>query len=230
MKTKLLTLFSLLALLLVSTSILANGRPTGVRISRLVSGGGLNVEMDVTITGTNRFYPNADTGWTQTTTAWLGNTLYTAFSLDFVGQTDGNGNNLPPAIDWGDGITVGDAQLFGPAGGPFTGTFTHTYALSGTYAVTVGDAYGPDFRILGKGAVPFTGNAISDSVRYVQNVDDTITYGTFSYATPILLAITANATVTTGTGIPALNIYGLLAMAFVLVGTGVLLIRKPTVA
>ena len=34
-------------------------------------------------------------------------------------------------------------------------------------------------------------------------------------------------TVRTGFGIPTLNIYGLLAMAFVLVGTGVLLYRKP---
>ncbi len=34
-------------------------------------------------------------------------------------------------------------------------------------------------------------------------------------------------TVRTGFGIPTLNIYGLIALAFVLVGTGVLLFRKP---
>jgi len=66
--------------------------------------------------------------------------------------------------------------------------------------------------------------------RYVNGLDTPtfpFTYDTFNYTSPVLLAITANRTVTTGTGIPTLNLYGLLAMAFVLVGAGLLVYRRP---
>ena len=39
MKAKILSLFSLFALLVVSTAMLADGRPAGLRIGRAVSGG-----------------------------------------------------------------------------------------------------------------------------------------------------------------------------------------------
>ena len=55
MKTKLFTLFSLLALLLVSTAALADGRPTGLRIGRAVGTFGditPMVQIDVTVTDT----------------------------------------------------------------------------------------------------------------------------------------------------------------------------------
>ncbi len=42
-----------------------------------------------------------------------------------------------------------------------------------------------------------------------------------------LLLVTTAAIVNTGAGIPALNVYGLLAMALVLVGTGPLVYRRP---
>jgi len=226
MKTKLLTLFSLLALLLVSTAALANGRPTGVRIGRLVSGGGTNVELDVTITGTNLYYFQTGRFYaeTQLLGPWITNGVFSER------QVTGNGALLPYGIDWGDGYILDEVSLFGPAGGPWTGTFAHTYAIPGSYVVTVGDAYGAG--IVNKGGVPFTGNPISASTRYFYGNFDVFSSSTFS-ASPSyyqLVAITANATVTTGTGIPTLNIYGLLAMTFVLVGTGVLLFRKPTVA
>ena len=42
--------------------------------------------------------------------------------------------------------------------------------------------------------------------------------------------MTANATVNVVSGIPALNPYGLLAMALVLVGSGLLVFRRPATA
>ena len=59
MKTKLLALLSLLALLLVSTAILADGRPTGLRITRAVGSAGSTtptVEIDISVTGTTDYY------------------------------------------------------------------------------------------------------------------------------------------------------------------------------
>ena len=102
MKTKLFTLFSLLALLLVSTAILADGRPTGIRIGRAASGGGdASVEIDVTVTDTwfsyayptDNFYTYYGISY-NTTTVWIGNILggwvssrrrATNFSLSSIG-------------------------------------------------------------------------------------------------------------------------------------------------
>jgi len=64
MKTKLLTLFSLLVLVLVSTAALADGMPTGIRISRTVGSGGSTtptVEIDVTVDTTFAWQTTAST-------------------------------------------------------------------------------------------------------------------------------------------------------------------------
>jgi len=238
MKTKLLTLFSLLALLLVSTAALADGRPTGLRISRATSGGNMNVEIDVTVPNTDNYYPGSFD-----TTVWLGNDMTPFYTVGVIQQYASSAHNspLPWAIDWGDGSYFGHVRLFGPPGGPFTGTFAHTYVTPGTFIITVGDALccsehtttTLDKALKGTGSVlsptVTTGNAITGYSRYIN--DEFGTDYTFdNYTSPIILAVTANATVNTGTGIPTLNIYGLLAMAFVLVGAGLLVFRKPTVA
>jgi len=220
MKTKILPLFSLLALLLVSTSILAEGRPTGIRIGRAVSGGGLTVEIDATITGTYSYY-----GFDGSTNAWLGNVIRT-FNGDPGWQYASSNTNVPSprAVDWGDSYYLPNQILFGPPGGPYRGTFSHTYDVGGTYTVTIGDALccGSD----GEFFPPInSGNLITGDTRYVETTKDWVTFS--DYTSPILLAITANATVTTGAGIPALNVYGLLAMSLILVGTGVLVFRRP---
>jgi len=221
MKTKILSLFSLLALLLVSTSLLAEGRPTGIRIGRAVSGGGLTVEIDATITGTTGYY-----GFDGSTNAWLGNNIRT-FTGDPGWQYASSSRNvpLPWAVEWGDSYYESNQLLFGPPGGPYRGTFSHTYAVGGTYMVTIGDAAccGADGEFF---TSIKTGNVISGDTRYVWTTGGGgETFG--NYDSPILLAITANTTVATGAGIPALNIYGLLAMSLILVGTGVLVFRRP---
>ena len=73
MKAKLLTLFSLLVLLLVSTAVLADGRPTGIRIGRVITAGNTigRVEIDVTVTDTDYWYDTS--GWGGQSTVWLGN-------------------------------------------------------------------------------------------------------------------------------------------------------------
>ena len=219
MKTKLVTLFSLLALLLVSTFALADGRPTGIRIGRAVSGGGAAVEIDITVTGTDYLYGDSST-------VWLHYGMSIVEGWQFTSQFN---YPFPFAIDWGDGEYRPDVTLFGPSTGPWTGTFSHTYGSPGTYMITVGDAvccsaneYPPNSAT--PPGTPVTGNGIFLSTRFIYHGNDSYAW---EYGYPILVAITANATVTTGTGIPTMNIYGLLAMAFVLVGTGVLLYRKP---
>jgi len=221
LKTRILILASSLALLLLSSLALADGRPTGIRITRLVSGGNMNVELDISVTGTNRSYNSFNTSYEQ----WIGNTVWSIFSDDGWQYASSTGSvALPYAIDWGDGDVVRRTPLFG--GGPWGGTFSHTYTTPGTYTVTVGDAYN-GYTPIGnsKGIVPFTGNAVTGSTRYVWD-DGTLLTWTSSYS-GLLLAITATDTISTGTGIPVLNIYGLLAMGLVLVGTGVLVFRRP---
>jgi len=236
MKTKLLTLFSLLALLLVSTAILADGRPTGIRIGRAVSGGNMNVEIDVSITNTYTFYFGDGSN-----TVWIGNSLgggpTYAWARQYTGTFSpgpGAADPLPWAIDWGDGYYLGNAVLFGPGSGPWTGTFSHTYLTPGTYLITAGDAIGccRQYSSLGTNGTSriYTGNVITGHTRYVWNREFASFYNQTFKTTNYFLAVTNTATVNTGTGIPTLNIYGLLAMAFVLVGTGVLLFRRPTVA
>jgi len=228
MKAKILSLFSLLALLLVSTSILADGRPTGIRISRLTSGGNQNVELDVSVTGTNRSYNTFNDSSQQ----WIGYQIWGA--SDRAWQVTPSYNApLPFAIDWGDSSWVGSTVLFRTDGiGPWRGTFSHTYTVPGSYTVTVGDAYGPD-RVTNKGVVPYTGNPITASTRFVWENNTGTEYSNswfdnWTDTSPgLLLAITNTATVNTGTGIPALNIWGLLAMGLVLVGTGVLVFKRP---
>jgi len=228
MRIRLLSFVALLALLLVSTAILADGRPTGLRIGRLVSGGGTNVQLDITVPGTDYYYESYSTD------VWLGYTLPNRGGGTFdARQYESSARNvpLPWAIDWGDSYYRDEVVLFGPSGGPFTATFSHTYATPGTYTVTVGDALCcSEGRIevqKGNGSpTVITGNAITDSTRYVWTGDGPFIY-TWYYPSPVILAVTANATVTTGTGIPALNVYGLLAMALVLVGSGLALYRKP---
>ena len=236
MKTKLLTLFSLLVLLLVSTSILADGRPTGIRIGRATgSFGGTTpmVEIDVTVPGTDSYYPGFST------TVWLGNRLESRGPSSFDAwqyASSASSVPLPWAIDWGDGSQSGRAQLFGPPGGPFTGTFAHTYLIPGTYIVTVGDALccsegrlKPPKPAKGNGPTVTTGNAITYSTRYIETTFTDDTY-TWYYPSAIIVAVTANTMVRTGFGIPTTNTYGLIALALLLVGSGLLLFRKPTVA
>jgi hypothetical protein len=226
-------LFSLLALLLVSTAILADGRPTGIRIGRAVSGGGTNVQIDVTVTDTFYGYSGGASNFYYST-VWLGNQLggwTDAWGQQYASPwTSINGADpLPWAIDWGDGYYVGDAPLFGPPGGPWQGTFAHTYVTPGSYTVTAGDALGAAALTNTPTYSPwiYSGNAVTGHTRYGFSVYNGFT-NTWTYESAnVYLAITANATVNTGTGIPTLNIYGLLAMAFVLVGAGLLVYRKP---
>ena len=191
MKAKILSLFSLLALLLVSTSILADGRPTGIRIGRLVSGGGTNVEMDVTVPGTNYYYT-----FDASTVHWIGYTLWGGGCCRAWQVTSSYNEPLPFAIDWGDGSFVGNTLLFGPPTGPWTGTFSHTYTTPGNYTVTVGDSYGTGGAI-NKGVVPYTGNPITASTRFVWENDTGPPYSNSWFApwtesSPgLLLAITA---------------------------------------
>jgi len=226
MKTKLLALFSLLALLLVSTAILADGRPTGIRITRAVSGGNMNVEIDISVTGTNNYY----TPFNGSETIWIGNRIYDYINFYADGEiwvyaSSAQNVPLPWAIDWGDGSYVRNTVIFDSQAGPWVGAFAHTYMVPGSYVVTVGSAVCCQYT---PSAVVNTGNLITSGTRYVWTDEDNWTF--YSKTDPFALAITNTATVNTGTGIPTLNIYGLLAMAFVLVGTGVLLFRKPTVA
>jgi len=230
MKAKLLTLFSLLALLLVSTAILADGRPTGIRIGRAVSGGDANVEIDITVTDTDYWYSTG--GWGSQSTVWIGNQMGWTFNAEPRQYASNNFSDpLPWAIDWGDGYYFGDAVLFGSPSGPWQGTFSHTYSVPGSYTIVAGDFFCDDSggKNTCKPTFPATsigtGNVIIGT-RYISATWDTDTFDD----TDSILAITNTAVITTGTGIPTLNIYGLLAMAFVLVGTGVLLFRKPTVA
>lgn len=216
---KILPLFALLALLLVSTAALSDGRPTGLRIGRLVSGGGTNVELDITVTETDRYYGDF------TTSVWLGNTVTSVFSL-VASQFESNNFSvpLPWAIDWGDGSQAQGARVFrDPGPGPFTGTFAHTYAVPGSYQVTVGDALCCDSYFAGYININ-SGNVISASYRYVHTFNSGYSTWNFPYW-PI--AVTANATVTTGTGIPTTNTYGLIALALLLIGTGLLVFRRP---
>jgi len=142
MKIRLLSFVALFALLLVSTAILADGRPTGLRIGRLVSGGGTNVELDVTVTGTNFYYGGFSS------TVWLGNEIDSWYFGFDVSQFESSNYSvpLPWAIDWGDGDQVGHVRLFSDnSSGPWRGTFAHTYSLPGSYQVTVR----PDWRPAG---------------------------------------------------------------------------------
>ncbi len=254
MKTKLLTLFSLLAMLLVSTAVLADGRPTGIRIGnmRTLGGAGERLDIDVTVTGTDKVYDGfssevwigntlEDVGsfyqavWTYNTyyggTFLYGGTSYVSSAWQFASSS--YNVPLPWAIEWGDGAYEGVRRLFGPPGGPWTGTFSHTYEMPGTFNVTVGDAvccyYDPTV---------LSGNAISGRTRYVWGVTSTAYIGTFSdvyfgytsfgvYSAPVILAITATGSIDATTSIPTMNVYGLLAMSFVLVGAGLLVYRKP---
>jgi len=222
MKTKILTLFSLLALLLVSTAALSDGRPTGIRIGRLVSGGGTNVEIDVTVAGT-------DYSWnTVSTTAWLGNAWSSpnpAGYPQFQYASDDYSVPLPPGIDWGDGNTFARPVLFGPPGGPWRGTFAHTYT-PGSYTITVGKATCCT-SLSAVSANITTGNLVLGYTRYVVWTwqGNRTFYQVYTYLIP--LALTTNVTVTTGTGIPTTNVYGLIALALLLVGSGLLLYRKP---
>lgn len=259
MKKILLPLFGLITLLITSTAVLADGRPTGIRIGnmRTLGGAGERLEMDVTVTGTDKSYTNGSFS----TTVWLGNTLEevgsfyaTPWTSVFSGTYGGTSYSssawqyasgsynvpLPWAIDWGDGNYANGVRLSGPPGGPWQGTFSHTYDAPGTFNVTVGDAvccyYDPTV---------LSGNAISARTRYVWGVttiSQVITYTTFSYARygnstfgyaqPVILAITATGSIDATTTIPTMNFYGLIALSLVLVGTGLLLYRKrqPIVA
>jgi hypothetical protein len=224
MKTQLITLFSLFALLLVSTAVLADGRPTGIRIGRAVSGGGTNVEIDVTVPGTNYYFYTFG-GYS---TVWLGNLAPFGFQY----ASDNYSVPLPWAVEWGDGYYFGHVPLFGSPGGPFTGTFSHTYLTPGSYTITVGDIVG-DYPVEYYNSTFYgpnitTGNVISGQTFFICD-KDCGTENEYPYYF-LALAVTANATVNTGTGIPTLNLYGLLAMAFVLVGAGLLVYRRPTVA
>jgi len=226
MKTKLLTLFSLLALLLVSTAVLADGRPTGIRIGRAVSGGGTNVQIDITVPSTDVYYSGGFS-----TSVWIGNSLKGGSVWQYTSAWTPTAfvDPLPRAIEWGDGYNLFEGQLFGPPGGPYRGTFSHTYVDPGSYIITVGDAVCCNTKTAYPFGPPTTGNAVTGYTRHGYWTFEN-TAITWAYDVPQTLAITNTATVHTGTGIPTLNIYGLLAMAFVLVGTGILLFRKPTVA
>ena len=136
---------------------------------------------------------------------------------------------VPYAIDWDDGSRIQRVLLFSNGGPPFRGTFNHTYVDSDTYLITVGDAVCCSDAA---SAVINTGTPyIQTGLQYVwQSNGAQPTFSTAGNTYPdygSVVAILATASVSTGAGIPALNIYGLLAMAFVLVGAGLLVYRKP---
>ena len=96
--------------------------------------------------------------------------------------------------------------------------------------ITVGDVlccyFGPDATYNNPDV--YTGNTITGYTRYVWGGYPGNTYDTFGpYTNPLILAVTANTTVHTGTGIPTLNVYGLVAMAFLFLGAGLLVFRRP---
>ena len=223
MNAKLLSCISLFALLLVSTAVLADGRPTGLRIGRAVSGGSHVVQIDITMTGTNSYYESSNTAWLEATID--GGT--------FVGRRYASSARnvfVPYAIDWGDGSSIREVPLYTAGGPPFRGTFEHTYVDPGTYVVTVGDAV--CCQDLATATINTGTGYVQTGLQYAwSNFAGTTTFSTQGNS-PYndlgdLVAIYATASVSTGAGIPALNPYGLLAMAFVLVGAGLLLFRRP---
>jgi len=231
MKARILSLISLFALLLVSTAALSDGFITGIRISRATFGGNNNVEIDVTVTGT--YVP-----WdTFSSTVQLGNRWSSGYpgyySYNTVWQYASSNFNVPSpyAIDWGDGSRQRFATLFGNSSDGFVGTFSHTYS-PGAYTITVGDSvqgrssgiFGTGNLITGSARYVYCGNGCSPFSGYNTFVLNDPTYTTFgSY----ILAITANVDVVTGTGIPTTNTYGLIALALLLVGSGLLVYRRP---
>ena len=131
-------------------------------------------------------------------------------------------------MDWGDGYYIGQAILFGPSNGPWQGTFSHTYTVPGPYTIVAGDFFcdnAPE-KSCDMDFTPTPSFGSGNLIVGYRYISATFDYDTFDNSTSIL-AITNTAVVNTGTGIPTLNIYGLLAMAFVLVGAGLLLYRKP---
>jgi len=238
MKARILILISLLALLLVSTAVLADGRPTGIRIGRVANISASGVEIDVTVPGTGSLYTAPTANWSGNTSVWLGNSLGNAYN--FYGypvwqyRSPSFSVPLPWAIDWGDGYRTTSTVVFGPPGGPFVGTFSHTYVPGGmpySYTITVGDALCCSSRVIpgaNKGTGVTTGNTITGTLRFVRTFGYLYAYNlTFTEVRYAEQAVTNTATATTGQGIPTLNVYGLLAMALVLVGVGILVYREP---
>ena len=236
MKARILSLISLFALLLVSTAILADGRPTGIRIGSVTRFSASGVEINVTVPGTTTPYPGNSSFGGGNTSVWIGNGLGTTRFDRPVWQYVSSSFSvpLPWAIDWGDGYRTTSTLLTGPPGGPFTGAFQHTYVPAGgpqTYTIRVGDALccSPvGIPSPSKGVAVTTGYSITGSTRYVKTWGLLYSYYlTFNTQDSAQLAVMNTASVTTGVGIPALNVYGLLAMAFLLVGTGLLVYRGP---
>jgi hypothetical protein len=241
MKARILSLIALFALLLVSTAALSDGRPTGIRIGSVTNISASGVEIDITVPGTDSLYTFGPFGGYGNTSVWLNNAL--GGTLNYLSVTiwqyasSSQNVPLPWAIDWGDGYYYGDTVLFGPPGGPFTGSFMHTYPPAGgpqSYTITVGDVlccspYIPSPSEVAKGGNGVTtGNVITGTLRYLRTFGAVFDYyPTFNSQRYARLAVTNTASVITRTGIPALNVYGLLALSLVLVGTGLLVYRKP---
>jgi len=231
MKVKILFLFSLLALLLVSTAVLADGRPTGIRITRVVgSGGSTTPTVQIEISASDVAYP---WGTSAGTTIMLGNAWgnsYSPGSTFYHYASSSLSVPFPPAIDWGDGNTIREAFLFGPSAGPWRGSFSHTYAAPGRYVITIGDVMnGPASGL----CCVYTGNVITAGPVTGAYTGFYNSLGSFDVNTltfsdqPWLKALTNTTVVSTGFGIPAVDVSGIIALSLLLVGTGLLILRKP---
>lgn len=169
---------------------------------------------DVTITVTAS--DDASTG--NTTSDILSNAyLGTVFAYD--GSSYTLSNPKIPAIDWGDGATLGNAKV------PFTtivagthngnevarykGQFAHTYGAPGVYTIK---AFG--INVYGEAGTPIYGNEVTAATWSANG-------GSFSETTPDGVSATAMVTLA---AVPAMQRTGLALLALVLALTGAALL------
>ncbi len=159
MKRRLLTGGVLVCLVLFSHIALAQGRPSGIRVTvTAVDGLANTVDFDVTLNTSSVYGVPTLTA----PTGLLGDYVFTEFYATtyppgFTGQV------LSPviaAIDYGDGQTLQNGRIPQVSPGVYRGSFSHTYPAQGTYDLRVATA-----AMLGLNDVPVTvttGNTINN--------------------------------------------------------------------